>query len=144
MERKEEGAIRIITDAGVSDNEIKLHIKYEKDYSLKELTDALDAVNKAINDINRDNGIGNKSIGKKYAAKVSRVESGSIVLFIVTNIVVPITLSVLANYIYDRLKRAGAKNSKNKIDQLDDPLVFLIVDGRNAEIEIHIGESEYF
>ena len=83
--------------------------------TLKELTEILENVNKSINDINRDNGVkSNALIGKDYSTKVSGIESGSIIISIFSTLVVPVTLSVLSNYIYDRLKKIiKIKKKKN-------------------------------
>ena len=73
----------------------------------------MDRINKAINDVNRDNGIkDNAKLGKEYAAKVAGVDSGSIIVHILTYVVAPVALSVLANFLYDRLKTIGAKKEK--------------------------------
>ena len=111
---KSEKCIRIITEGEITtQSPITIHIDYNESLTLKELSDALDRINKAINDVNRDNGIkDNAKLGKEYAAKVAGVDSGSIIVHILTYVVAPVALSVLANFLYDRLKTIGAKKEK--------------------------------
>ena len=131
--------IKIVSDQLIiSDNEIKMHISYDDKLTLKELTEILDLTNKAINDINRENGVGNNAtIGKKYATEVTKVEQGSIVLSMVMYFVVPVSTSILAAFLYDRFKTIGSK--KNKPSE-EDCKVNIIVDGNNYNIDIHISK----
>ena len=92
-----------------------IHISYNEALTLKELTFVLEQINKAINDVNRDNGVkSNNTIGTKYAPAIVGVESGSIILHIIANFVLPITLNVLANAISKRLfEKKQEKTQKN-------------------------------
>lgn len=115
---------------------VKLHITYDTDLTLMELSDIISLVNQGINDINRDNGVSsNLKIGKEYPSTVSAVHSGSIVLEIVTNFVIPLTVSLLANYIYNQLKKNGAKGKRGKAGKYP---VSISVAGENNNVNIHI------
>lgn len=133
---KEEKSIQIINEGEITtQSPITIHINYNESLTLKELSDALDRINKAINDINRDNGIkDNAKLGKEYAAKVAGVDSGSIIVHILTYVVAPVALSVLANFLYDRLKTIGAK--KEKEDGAYP--ISISVNGNNNLIELNI------
>ncbi|QOS39381.1 hypothetical protein DYE49_02485 [Treponema rectale] len=74
-----ENAIRIINDGSVMPNDSVT--------TLKKLSKVFDLANKAINDINREKGVTNAQIGKEYAAFVTGVDSGSIIVHILTNFV---------------------------------------------------------
>ena len=132
--------IQIINESTIMPNSsFTLHIDYNESLTLKELVEVLDLINKAINDINRDRGIKNNAkLGKEYAAEVTGVESGSIVVHILTYFVAPIALSVLANFIYDRLKGISSKKEKksNK-EELESP-ISISVNGNNNLIELNI------
>ena len=106
--------INIISDRSIQQKElITIHIDYNESLTLKELSEVLDLINKAINDVNRENGIkNNATLGKEYAAEVAGVDSGSIVVHILTNFVAPVALSMLGSFLYDRLKNIGAKKEK--------------------------------
>lgn len=107
--------INIISDHSILQKEtITIHIDYNESLTLKELSEVLDLINKAINDVNRENGIkNNATLGREYAAEVAGVDSGSIVVHILTNFVAPVALSMLGSFLYDRLKNIGAKKEKN-------------------------------
>lgn len=109
--------INIISDRSIQQKElITIHIDYNESLTLKELSEVLDLINKAINDVNRENGIkNNATLGKEYAAEVAGVDSGSIVVHILTNFVAPVALSMLGSFLYDRLKNIGAKKEKNQV-----------------------------
>ena len=131
-----EKAIQIISESEISvKSPITIHIGYNHSLTLKEFSDVLDRINKAINDVNRDNGIRNNAIlGKEYAAEVAGVDSGSIVLHIFTYIVEPVFLSVVGNFIYDRLKNIGAKKEEEDTAYP----ISINVNGDNNLIEINI------
>lgn len=96
-------------------------------------------INKAINDINRENGIkDNAKIGKEYATEVTGVDSGSIVIHILTNFAVPVALGVLGNFLYDRLKSIGAKKEKNQIIQETAYPISINVNGNDNLIDLNI------
>ena len=97
MEKKIKAKKEEIT---VSNNPVTIHIKYNESLTLKELSKVIYLINLAINDINRDNGIkDNAKLGKSFAAEVIGVDSGSIVLHIITHFVAPVALGILANYL---------------------------------------------
>lgn len=131
-----EKAIQIINEGQIkSKSPVTVHINYNASLTLKELSDTLDRINKAINDVNRENGIKNNAkLGKEYAAEVAGVDSGSIVVHILTNFVAPVALSVLANFLYDRLKSIGVKNEKNDAGYP----ISINVNGDNNLIELNI------
>jgi len=138
----EERAIRIINDSSIiPKGSVSIHISYNESLTLKELSEVFDLTNKAINDVNREKGITNAKIGKEYAAEVTGVDSGSIILHILTNFVAPVALSVLANFLYDRLKSIGSKKDKKEKKQIKDntayPIV-IIVNGNENLMDINI------
>lgn len=95
----------------LNQGKIKLHISYDSAITLKELSDTLDTVNKSINSINRENGITNNYVlGRYYAPRIESVESGSIVLNLLTNFVAPVALGLISNYIFNAMQKKGKKN----------------------------------
>lgn len=118
---------------------VTIHISFNESLTLKELSKVMDLINLAFNDINRKNGVTSTvKIGQEYAAKVAGVGSGSIILYILTSFVVPITVGILADFLYDRLKTIGAKKEKNQV-KLDTAYPISInVNGDNNLIEVHI------
>lgn len=139
MNIKEE-AITIIEEGTIIPKApITIHIDYNESLTLKELSDVLDLINKAINDIHRDSGMRNNAkLGKEYAAEVTGVASGSIVVHILTNFVAPVALSLLANFIYDRLKSIGAKKEKKQINSDTAYPISINVNGNDNLIELNI------
>lgn len=134
----EEKRITILNDDAIeSGDRIKLHVTYSNNLTLKELSEILDLTNKAINDVNREKGINNVIIGREYAPEVSGIESGSIVLHIVLQFVTPVALSVLANFIYDRLTRKNKKKDNKQLSEEYYP-ISISVNGSNNSIDIHI------
>lgn len=132
--------INIIKDGTVmSDSTFTIHITYNESLTVKELSQVLDFTNKAINDINRENGMKNNvKLGKEYAAEVVGVDSGSIVMHILTYFVSPVALSILANFLYDRLKNIGAKKEKGAILNDSGYPISISVNGENNLIELNI------
>ena len=61
----------------------------------------------------------NPVIGRHYSSRVSGVESGSIVVYIVTHMVVPVSLNLLACYIYDRLTKKNSKKDPDSTNRLN-------------------------
>ena len=120
-------------------DQVTIHINYNEALTLKELSEVLDLTNKAINDINRENGIKNNGI-KEYAAEVSGVESGSIVIHILTSFVVPLATSLLADFLYERLKNIGAKKEKNKVVSGTAYPITINVNGDSNTIELNISK----
>ena len=133
-------SITIIKDGTVmSDSTFIIHIGYNDPLTVRELSQVLDFTNKAINDINRENGIKtNVKLGNEYAAEIVGVSSGSIVIEILTHFVSPIALSILANFLYDRLKNVGAKKEKGKIINDSGYPISISVNGDNNLIELNI------
>ena len=118
---------------------ITIHIDYNETLTLKEFSEVLDLINKAINDVNRENGIKNNAkLGKEYAAEVTGVDSGSIVVHILTNFVAPIALSVFANFLYDRLKNIGTKKENKSIKEDTRYPISISVNGNDNLIEFNI------
>lgn len=130
--------INIISDVPIREKDtITIHIDYNESLTLKELSEVLDSINKAINDANRENGIrSNATLGKKYAAEVAGVDSGSIVIHILTNFVAPVALSMLSNFLYDRLKNMGAKKEKNQVKTDTAYPISINVNGNDNLIEL--------
>lgn len=118
-----------------SNDQVRIHITYDEDLNLGDLSETLDLINKAVNDVNRENGASNRKIGKEYSSKVSSVESGSIVLNVVLLVVVPIAVNMLSNAIYDRLKTLKQKKKKDAPNEQKYPIS---VNGNRNEIHIHI------
>ena len=133
-------SITIIKDGTVmSESTFTIHIGYNDPLTVRELSQVLDFTNKAINDINRENGIKNNvKLGKEYAAEIVGVSSGSIVIEILTHFVSPIALSILANFLYDKLKNVGAKKEKGKIINDSGYPISISVNGDNNLIELNI------
>lgn len=133
----EEKKITILNDDAIESGErIKLHVTYNNNLTLKELSEVLNLTNKAINDVNREKGINNVIIGREYAPEVSGIESGSIILYIVLQFVTPVALSVLASFIYDRLTTNKKKDNKQLSE--DYYPISINVNGSNNSIDIHI------
>ena len=123
----------------ITGDQIKLHITYHNQLTLKELSEILNLTNKALNDINRQQGVkSNVVVGRNYPSLVSGVESGSIVLNIITNFIMPVTLNILASYIYERLKKIGGEKGNDKCKY---PLNVYINQANNT-IEISINNFE--
>lgn len=148
MERREieeKRNIMIDGDAQIEPGEhISLHITYDRNLTLKELVNVVDATNKAINDVNRANGISNQIIGKNYTPVLFNVKSGSIVLEVVVPLVATVPLSVLGNFIYDRLKDAldGRKKEKKRDkDVHDEHIISITVDGRSNNYDVTINHK---
>lgn len=132
--------IIVINDSLVKSKEIiTIHIICNESLTLKELTETLNFLNRGINDVNRENGIkSNVLLGTEYAAEVSKVEHGSIVLQILTNFVAPVALSILGNFLYDRLKNIGAKKEKRQ-EKTDTAYPIAInINGNENVIEVNI------
>ena len=140
MMEMEEKTIRIINDGIIKPEiPITIHMSYNESLTLKELSELLDSINKAINDVNRKYGIkSNTLLGKEYAAKVAGVDSGSIVVHILTCFIAPVALSILANYLYDRLKTFGAKKEKKTIKTETAYPIIIYVYGSDCLIEFNI------
>lgn len=132
-------AVEIINDIIMdAQGSIRVHITYEKSLTLKELSETLDLINKSINDFNRDNGVTNNGrLGKKYASEVESVEAGSIIINLLVNVIAPVALSVLANYIYDRVKQIGV-NKKTNNKNTKYPVCITANGGEGNEVSIHI------
>lgn len=132
--------IEVIEDKLIQQKEtITIHIDYNESLTLKELSEVLDLANKAINDINRKNGIkNNATLGKEYATEVTSVDSGSIVVHIITNFVAPVALSMLGNFLYERLKNIGAKKENNQIKTETAYQTSISVNGNNNLIEFYV------
>lgn len=131
--------ITIKSDREINSDEcVKMHFDYSNYLTLKELSEVLDFVNKAINDVNRGNGIKNNvQIGQEYASKVSGVDAGSIVVDILINLVQPVALSILASYIYERLRKLREKGKSAKKNSMSQEQIQIIVDVILSPLEHH-------
>ena len=135
----EEKAINIINDNLVMPKDsVAFHISYNESLTLWELSEVLGLVNKALNDVNREKGVNNKIIGKEYAARVTGVDSGSIIIYVLANFVTPVALSLLANFLYDRLKSIGLKKDKNQTEADTAQPIVITVNGNDNLIELNI------
>lgn len=136
----EERAIKIIKERTITSKDpVTIHITYNESLTLKEFSDVLDLINKAINDVNREYGIkSNVKLAKEYAPEVTGVDSGSIVVHIITSFVAPIALGMLGNFLYDRLKNIGAKKEKNQINPETAYPISISVNGNDNLIELNI------
>lgn len=124
-----------------NESEVSLHFTYDKNLSLKELSELLDLSNKAINDFNRNNGVkNNAALGKQYQAQVEVVKGGSVIITLLLTTVVPLSLGVLANYLYERIKTLGYKQRKEstEVQPCKYPIVIVVNDNN---IEIHISNN---
>lgn len=145
-------------DVALSDkNKITLHFTYDKNLTLKELSDLLDLSNKAINDFNRANGVSNQAVSKQYAAEVGAVKEGSVIVEILQNFVAPLSVAVLGTLLSERLQKLGqkktAKEEKKSVESVDDgktifaqskyPIVISANDvAGNVTYNIHIHNSQ--
>jgi hypothetical protein len=131
--------VKISNDTVLQNEQVTIHIDYTAPLTLKELSEILDLTTKAINNVNRASGMKNNSkLGTEYAPEVSGVESGSIVIHILTNFFAPIALSMMANYLYDKLKCIGAKKENGKINLDTAYPISINVNGNDNLIELHI------
>lgn len=132
-------AVEIVNDITMdAQGSIRVHITYDKSLTLKELSETLDLINKSINDFNRDNGVTNNGkLGKNYASEVESVEAGSIIVNLMVNVIAPVALSVLANYIYDRVKQIGV-NKKPNNESVKYPVDITVNSSAGNEVSIHI------
>ncbi len=135
--------IQVIKDVSLqSKDTITIHLDYNESLTLKEFSYALDLINKAINDVNRKNGLkDNAKLGREYAAEVKGVDSGSIVIHILTNFVAPVALSMLATFLYDRLKSVVVKKDKSQAQEKSDYPICIYVNGNNNRIDVNITKS---
>lgn len=129
---------------------VTLHFTYDKNLTLKELTEVLDMTNKAINDFNRDNGVkSGYALSKRYATEVAGVKEGSYVFELIVNVAVGITTGVLGNCIFERFKmwRAKKKDTPDDIpavaveeDASAKYPVSITVNGGTVNVHIHNGD----
>lgn len=123
--------------------QVKIHITYDKELTLKELSEVILSVQQALNTINRESGIKNNAIlGREYASIVSGVESGSIVLAVVLNIAIPVACSLVANCIYDRVKSIGVGGKKKDETAKGKYPIAVSVEGDSNSINIHIQNGQ--
>lgn len=136
----EEKEITVLQEGSVATRgPITIHITYNESLTLKEFSEVLDLINKAINDVNRESGMKNNAkLGKEYAAEVAGVDTGSIIVHVLTSFVAPVLLSVIANFIYERLKNIGAKKEKRLTKENSGYPISINVNGDDNLIEINI------
>lgn len=116
-----------------------LHFEYDNNLKLKELVELLDLTNKAINSINKDKGISSNSVlGKKYSTEVKNVQEGSIVLNLVLQTASSIAISLLASYIYDKIKTIGFNKKSKKTEEYKYPILISVNDNRNIYTNVNI------
>lgn len=108
-----------------------IHITYDKNLTLKELSDLLNRVNLSINDYYRDNGISNNTIWQ-YSPIVNKVGNGSILLNIGVTVLSDVTSTLLAEYIINRITKWRKSKNDNVINNI------YIEAGDNNVINIHI------
>ena len=118
--------------------ECRLHIKYNKNISIILLNDILANITKAINDINRQNGIGNKIIGN-YAPVINGVDKGSIIFDVVLFLATEIGLPILVSYISNRINKKKENDIKVNVNINTNENVNVIVSvDNNSERTINI------
>ena len=142
--------IEVLSDSDLGmESSVTLHFTYEHDLTLRELADVLDLSCKAINDINRKNGITSTiALSKQYSTKVLAVKEGSAIFVLAVRYAEAIATSMFATYLYDRLKIWG-QSSKQRIEQqgMDEDAkrnmppakypISIIVNGGTVDIHIH-------
>ena len=107
----------------------RIHITYNKNLSFSEFNKICDSLNKAFNDINRENGLKSTKQIKEHSAIITNFEKGSIIFDIVIPFVISVSSSIVANFIYSRLSKRKAHNVYIKI--IND-------ENGKSEINIHI------
>lgn len=112
---------------------LTIHITCNENIKLKDLSNLLDTINLSVNDYYRNNGIGNNKLSK-YAAIVNKVGNGSILLEIAIDMFVPVTASMLAEYVLNRMRKQ--KNTHNGPNNGLDNIHIRAED--NCTINIHI------
>ena len=84
---------------------VDFHITYDEPLTVKEFTEILNAINMGINDANRSQGVTNsRQLGDEFAPRIEGVKEGSIILSVIIKCLGQIALSVIANYIFQRLE----------------------------------------
>ena len=134
-----ESKVLIENDVMLKNNdEVTLHFTYDDPLTLKELSELLDLSNKAINDLNRDNGVkGPSKFSNEYASKVTAVKEGSIEIDLMVSLVLPTVSSVIAGCIQERLKTWKKSKKKNEENNQGKYPHSIIVNGGNVNIHIH-------
>lgn len=105
----------------------RLHITYNNNLSFSEFNKICDSLNKAFNDINRENGLKSTKQIKEHNAVITNFDKGSIILEIVVSFIVQVAAGLVINAICSRL----SKLKSNKID-------VKIIKDENGKSEIHI------
>lgn len=131
-------------------DKVTLHFTYDRNLTLKELTEVLDMTNKAINDFNRDNGVkSGYALSKRYATEVAGVKEGSYVFDLIINVAIGLTTGVLGNCLFERYKMWRAKKKETPEDapavlvEEDAPAkypVSITVNGGTVNVHIHNGD----
>lgn len=111
----------------------QIHISYQENIKLKELADLLNTVDLSVNDYYRDCGISNSELSR-CAAVVDRVESGSILLGIIVEVVAGATAALLAEYILRRIGN-GRRDRDLHIQVGDNSKVNIFIDNENVHID---------
>ena len=106
----------------------KIHITYNNNLSFSEFNKICDSLNKAFNDINRENGLKSTKQIKDHNAIITNFDKGSVILELAVSFVVGVASSLVASAIYSRL-------TKSKVEKVD---VKIVNDKGKSEIHIHI------
>ena len=105
----------------------KIHITYNNNLSFSEFNKICDSLNKAFNDINRENGLKSTKQIKEHNAIITNFDKGSVILELVASFVVSVASGLVVSAIKSRL----SKIKENKID-------VEIVNDEKGKFEIHI------
>ena len=82
-----------------------IHITYNNNLSFSEFNKICDSVNKAFNDINRENGLKSTKQIKEHNAIITDFEKGSIILELAISFVTKVVPKLVASAIYSRLTK---------------------------------------
>lgn len=123
--------------SNVCTENFNIHITYNENIKLKDLSDLLNTINLSVNDYHRDNGVRNNEL-KKYAAVVNKVENGSIWLEIAIPVFKNLTADVLTEYVLPRLKKSS--NSTKHVDTRDNCTMNVYV-GDNCTVNVYAKDN---
>ena len=105
----------------------RLHITYNNNLSFSEFNKICDSLNKAFNDINRENGLKSTKQIKEHNAVITNFDKGSIIFEIVVSFIVQVASGLVINAICSRLSKLKSNNIDVKI-----------INDENGKSEIHI------
>ena len=125
--------IEICSDAILhNDDVLRIHIIPDYNLTLREFSDYIGLIDKAINDINRMNGASNQAIGKHYSSKICSVDNGSIVIDIILGLLTEVPIKILGKLICQRVMSAISKQKSNQAVN-----VRIVIKGDNNQIDIN-------